>query len=225
MHEAVQKSCWIIISRTEQEKWLCSILIRPDGEWREETCLYWREQSLLLSVSFTLSPSFFFPNHGLPSGLTGRWKRLYRNNKPWEETMRETARWQNGRGGECEILWGLTGQHTCRSCPRISACAYFHHLDGSDLHHTRGGSNQTLDSVLKACISFLQRGEIFDISPIEPDWACRCSILWGLVLKDEVSFKITNPWQVLYVYLNSMAWSCPASSLVPRPVSAQSQCV
>lgn len=45
----------------------------------------------------TLSPSFYFPNHSLPGGLTGRWKRLYCNNKPWEETMRETARWQNGR--------------------------------------------------------------------------------------------------------------------------------
>lgn len=52
-------------------------------------CLDWREKSLLPSFSFSLSLSFV-PDFGLPGGLTGRWKRLYRNNKPWEETMRET---------------------------------------------------------------------------------------------------------------------------------------
>lgn len=34
----------------------------------------------------------FVPGLGLPGGLTGRWKRLYRNNKPWEETMGEMQR-------------------------------------------------------------------------------------------------------------------------------------
>lgn len=62
--------------------------------------------------------------------------------KPWERRRDDRM----GERGESEILWGLTGQHTCRSCPRISACAYFHHLDGSDLHHTR--SNQRYYSPL-----------------------------------------------------------------------------
>lgn len=66
------------------------------GEGREEMCLYWREKSLLPSFSFSLSLSFV-PDLSLPGGLTGRWKRLYRNNKPWEETMGETERWQRRR--------------------------------------------------------------------------------------------------------------------------------
>ncbi|KAK2921240.1 hypothetical protein Q8A73_000725 [Channa argus] len=53
--------------------------------------------------------------------------------KPWE-------RQQDDRkgGGEGKIFEVLTGQHTCRSSPQISACAHFHHLDGSDLHRTIG---------------------------------------------------------------------------------------
>lgn len=35
-------------------------------------------------------------------------------------------------GGEREIFGALTGQHTCRSGPRISARAHFHQSDGSD---------------------------------------------------------------------------------------------
>lgn len=69
------------------------------GEGREEMCLCWREKSLLPSFSFLLSLSFV-PDLGLPGGLTGRWKRLYRNNKPWEETMGETERWQRRRREE-----------------------------------------------------------------------------------------------------------------------------
>ena len=46
---------------------------------------------------FLALPVFLFPDLGLPGGLTGRWKRLYRNNKPWEETMGETERWQRRR--------------------------------------------------------------------------------------------------------------------------------
>lgn len=136
--------------------------------------------------------------------------------KPWERRRDDRM----GGGGESEILWGLTGQHTCRSCPRISACAYFHHLDGSDLHQTRVKVIKNYDSARKTCFFFsCCRCEIFDIRPIEPEWACKCCILWGLILKDEISFKITSLWQVLCVYLSSMAWSCPGSSLVPRPVS------
>lgn len=35
-------------------------------------------------------------------------------------------------GGEREIFGALTGQHTCRSGPRISARVHFHQSDGSD---------------------------------------------------------------------------------------------
>lgn len=62
-------------------------------------CVYIGERNPSCSQFLSRSRNLFsfFPNHSLPGGLTGRWKRLYRNNKPWEETMRETTRWQNGR--------------------------------------------------------------------------------------------------------------------------------
>lgn len=129
-------------------------MIRPDGEWREEMCLYWREKSLLLSVSFTLSPSFFF----LITVYPVAWQAdgsdysviINHGRKPWERRRDDRMR----GGGESEILWGLTGQHTCRSCPRISACAYFHHLDGSDLHQTRGKVIKNYDSARKTFFFF-----------------------------------------------------------------------
>lgn len=70
--------------------------------------------------------------------------------KPWERRLDDRMR----EGGESEILWGLTGQHTCRSCPRISACAYFHHLDGSDLHQTKGKVIKNYDSARKTFFFF-----------------------------------------------------------------------
>lgn len=105
-------------------------------EGREGTCLYWREKSPLPSFSVSLSLSFA-PDLRLPGGLTGRWKRLYRNNKPWKEKPWEKRRDDRGGGGggrSREIFGALTGQHTCPSGPGISACTNFHHLDGSDLH-------------------------------------------------------------------------------------------
>lgn len=136
-------SCGIIISRTVTEKWHCSILIWSDeGLWEEErggrwhVCVERKKKSLLPSYTFSLLLSFV-SDLDLPGGLTGRWKRLCRNNKPWEETMGEMESWQRGEGGgEGEIFEVITGQHTCRLGPQISACAHFHHLDGSDLHRT-----------------------------------------------------------------------------------------
>lgn len=91
------------------------------GEGREEMCLYWREKSLLPSFSLSLILSFV-PDLSLPGGLTGRWKRLYRNNKPWEETMGETERWQRRRRrrgdlrsahGPAHVSIGPTDQRLC----------------------------------------------------------------------------------------------------------------
>lgn len=56
-------------------------------------------------------------------------------------------------GGEGEIFWALTGQHTCRSGPQISACAHLHHLDGSDLHRTTRKVENVVSSP-KICDSF-----------------------------------------------------------------------
>lgn len=81
--------------------------------------------------------------------------------KPWERRRDDRM----GEGGESKILWGLTGQHTCRSCPRISACAYFHHLDGSDLHQTRRTVIKTMIPHQRGFF-FCCRCKIFDISPI-----------------------------------------------------------
>lgn len=59
------------------------------GESREGMCLYWSEKKKSCPLfAFSLSLSFV-PDLGLPGGLTGRWKRLYCNNKPSEETMEE----------------------------------------------------------------------------------------------------------------------------------------
>lgn len=82
-------------------------------------------------------------------GLTGRWKRLYRNNKPWEETVRVGGGGQRRQrrrraGGRSP---GCSQAGTCADRgPWISAGAHFHHLDGSDLHGTRRKEVQSLSS-------------------------------------------------------------------------------
>lgn len=101
VHEAVQKSRWIIISwKVTRKSDSATLWLGLTGSGGRR-CVYIGGRnpscSQFLSRSHHLFFFFFFPNHSLPGGLTGRWKRLFRNNKPWEETMRETTRWQNGR--------------------------------------------------------------------------------------------------------------------------------
>lgn len=191
-------------------------------------CVYTGERNPP-ALSFFHAPTiffFFFPNHSLPGGLTGRWKRLYRNNKPWEETMRETTRWQNGRRGRKWDPMRAHGPAHVSIMPTDQRLCLFPSPWWLRPTSDQEESNQDYDSVLKTYfLFFCCRCTIFDISPIEPDWACKSVILWGLILKDEISFKITSLWQVLYLYFSSMVWSCPGSSLVPRPVSPQSRCV
>lgn len=140
------------------------------GEEREEMCLYWREKSLLPSFSLSLSLSFV-PDLGLPGGLTGRWKRLYRNNKPWEEN--------HGRDGEMteeeEEEEKRRSSERSRASTRVErACAHFHHLDGSDLHRTAG---KEIKSVASSPKNAVPTDSIFDRSLIRLDSACRCFTL------------------------------------------------
>lgn len=186
------------------------------GEGREEMCLYWREKSLLPSFRNWLSLSFV-PDLGLPGGLTGRWKRLYRNNKPWEETMGETERWQRGRRrrrrrdlrrahGPAHVSIRPTDQRPC-SFPSPWR------LRPTSLHRE---PNQ--EYVLSTqYMQFLSQGcEFFDHGLIRVDTVCRCFTLWGLLLKDELilikttkSFLLPppshSPWQVLYVFVSFCA--------------------
>lgn len=86
------------------------------GERREEKCLCWKGGGKIPPCP--PSHSLFVPNLALPVGLIGRWKRLYRNNKPWEETMGETERWQRTRRRrKWRDCCTLTGQHMCGSGP------------------------------------------------------------------------------------------------------------
>lgn len=226
-HEAVQKSRWIIISwKVTRKSDSATLWLGLTGSGGRR-CVYIGGRNPSCSQFLSRSHHLFFFSFffSLITVYPVAWQAdgsdysviINHGRKPWERRRDDRM----GEGGEGEILWGLTGQHTCRSCPRISACAYFHHLDGSDLHQTRVKVIKNYDSARKTFFFFFSccRCEIFDIGPIEPDRVCKCCILWSLILKDEISFKITSLWQVLRVYLSSMAWSCPGSSLVPRPVS------
>lgn len=126
----------------------------------------------------------------------------------------------------------LTGQHTCRSGPRISACARFHHLDGSDLHRTsrkeiegiRNSFPRDVRSLITAWLVLIQRADVSHI------WA-RSWKMNSFSLKQQKSFLLPLPsfcskWQVLDVFfLSSVLRSGSDSSSVSRPVSPQSQCV
>ncbi|CAB1421203.1 unnamed protein product [Pleuronectes platessa] len=52
-----------------------------------------------------------------------------------------------------DLRKALTGQQTCRSGPRISACARFHQLDESDLHRAAGRVTVCLTSAPQASTS------------------------------------------------------------------------
>lgn len=123
------------------------------GEWGGENIVCIGEKNPyrpLFSFSFSLS---FVPDFDLPGGLTGRWKRLYRNNKPREETMGETQRRQRKRRRIRGDLRSAHGPVHVSIGPADRRPCSFHHLDGSDLHHSTGKEIRNISSS-KICDCF-----------------------------------------------------------------------
>lgn len=183
-------------------------------------CLYWTEKSLLPSFSFSLSTSFV-PDLGLPGGLTGRWKRLHRNNKPWEESMRETERIQRRRRRKLDPLSAHGPAHVSIRPTDQRLCLF---PSPWWLRPTSHRQESYQECAFSPKISDSFPSGVTSLVMVWLDSACRCFTLWVADLKRGTLFKNKISMTGSCVFFCSVLWSGSDSSPVSRPLSPQSQC-
>lgn len=225
VHDAVQKSVWIIISWTESEKWLRSILICSDeGLWEEERA---GRGCVCIGVK-KKNPALFFHSRShcllfLISVYPVAWQAdgsdytviINQVRKPWK-------RWRDDRGGGGRRkgdLWSTHGPaHVSIGPENQRPCSFPSkwRLRPTTKHHER---NQEYCLVPKICISFSAAVRAhFDHILIRIDSACKC---FALILKDELcslwskkftslpsnlSFSSTVPVFFLPLYAAIVLW-------------------